>query len=224
MNRFFIILGLILITPLMVLSLLSVGLGHAIGEQPADFGKVENCRLPCWNGIRPGRTPIKDADTTLREAGYVLQDEGDSERLSATFSYKAALPSAAVCQVGVERSQGLVPTVAELTLRFCDGAFLGHIVDMLGEPDSILPIVSLMNYQQGQVVVILRSPMCTTIPSPHTPLLFISLSSQVISTQQNSILAAEQAGEKDSTSTNLPWRGFIPIWRYQELFPGRAVC
>jgi hypothetical protein len=66
--------------------------------------------------------------------------------------------------------------------------------------------------------------MCITAPSPHTPLLFISLTPQVITAQQNSILAAEQVGESDSTSTNLPWRGFIPIWRYGQLFPGRAVC
>jgi hypothetical protein len=219
----FLLLPAILLPPLMLLSVLSVILGQALNWLPGDFGTIETCRLPCWNGIRAGQTPVKEADATLHTLGFELQSQDDNERLASTFSYAAAGANA-ICQVGIGRTPGVIPRVSELTLRFCGSTALGHIIDMLGEPETILPIVSMVNYHQGEIIVILRSRMCETAPSPHTPLLFISLTPPVVTSPQNSILAAEQAGEKDSESTNLPWRGFIPVWRYGQLFPSRAVC
>jgi hypothetical protein len=222
MKRFLIVPG-VLLPPLMILSVVSVFLGQALNWLPNDFGKIETCRLPCWNGIQAGRTPVKEADAILHTLGFELQRPDDAERLpSTTFSYESE-GTGGICQVGIGRTQGVIPRVSELTLRFCGTTSLGHIIDLLGEPETILPIVSMVNYQRGEIIVILRTRMCQTAPSPHTPLLFISLTPPVVA-PQSSVLEAEQVGEKDSESTNLPWRGFIPVWRYGQLFPGRAVC
>ncbi len=223
-KRLTVLPGLLLITPFMLLSIFAVLLGHAVGEQPAGLDTASNCRLPCWNDIHPGRTPLGEAAHILLEAGYVLENEGDSSRFRNVFIYTSLRPSTGgICRVGVGRGRTVVPIVSALTLQFCQGMSLGHLVDRLGVPDSILPIVSLINYSQGQVAVIMGDPMCQRPLTPHTPLLFMSLTPPV-STPQNSILLAEQVGNKDSTSTNLPWRGFIPLWRYGQFFPGKVVC
>lgn len=220
----FLVFPLLMTFPLLLLIFLSIGFGHSLSGMPGDFGKIESCRLPCWNGIQPGRTPFQDATTILNNLGYQLEDENDIGRLSSTVSYKATVANG-LCQVGLGRSGLAHPIVADMTLRFCGGAFLGHIIDLLGEPETILPIVSMVNYRKGEIAIILRSPMCSNAPSPRAPLLFISVSpSQIITGPTSAVLKAEEATGGDSDSTNLPWRGFIPVWRYDQLFPGRAIC
>jgi hypothetical protein len=221
MRKYF-LLPVLMILPLVVLTMMSITFGHSFGITPTNFGKIENCNLPCWNGIQPGVTLLNDAIAVLSAMGYVLQSPKDVDRLQSSLSYKTVLPDG-VCQVGVGRSGGVRPIVTELTLRFCDGASLGHILDMLGAPDTVLPIASLIYYQSSQVSVVLDAPMCRKVLSPHTPLLFIDVLPQLTQTQSN-LLKAEAATGKDDDSTNLPWQGFIPVWRYDQLFPGRAIC
>lgn len=136
-----------------------------------------------------------------------------------TINYAAEAPSS-ICYVGLGRARLMSTKVAEMTLQVCAGATLGHIVTMIGEPEGILPLVSLVSYQDSTVTLVLRSEMCRTLLTPHSDILFIS----VTQPSGSQMLTAEQILESQRDSTILPWRSFLPVWRYDRLFPGRVVC
>ncbi len=202
---------------LTTLTLFALWLGQVAGSSQLQM--TEDCHLPCWNGITPGETKVQDADVILRDLGYAQLDSNLTS-IPGTLAYRNS--QVAVCEVGLARVRQFSPTVSEITLHVCDGALLGHLVEDMGRPDGFIPLVSMVSYANGEVLAVLRSEICDTHLSPHNPLLFISLSRRAVAT--NSVARAELATEENSTSTLLPWRGYIPLWRYDQLFPGRVIC
>lgn len=207
----------VLTVTLTTLTLFALWLGKVAGSSQLQM--TEDCHLPCWNGITPGETQVKDADVILIGLGYVQLDSNLTS-IPGTLAYRNL--STAVCEVGLGRVRQFSPIVSEITLHICEGALLGHLVEDVGRPDGFIPLVSMISYGDGEVLAVLRSEICDTHLSPHNPLLFISLSRRVVAT--NAVIRAELATEEKSTSTMLPWRGFIPLWRYDQLFPGRVIC
>ncbi len=224
----YLLLPLLLMLTLWVLMLVSVGVGRVLGRAPDGLYAQSDCVLPCWNGILPGQTPAQAADGILKTLGYTLHDsrKDPANSLPNQITYDAPA-GATVCQVGISRARGVVPIVSDLTLRVCDEAPLGHVMDMLGEPESFVPYVSMMTYARGAVSVILRSEWCDRPVSPHSPILFLSLALPVSAAPQSAALRSEQATGGDEAgllSSQIPWRGFLPLWRYAQLYPDRVLC
>lgn len=221
MKRVLFLPGLITI-PLITLVFVSMAVGQAWGRPPSGFVQVENCRLPCWNGIRPGETTLREAVDRLTDLAYEpLQEQ--TAAIPNVMNY-ITQNSSSICQVGLGSARSMSAKISELTLRVCEGASLGHIIDMLGEPESMIPMISLLTYHNNQVVIVMRSEMCGSQLSPHSELLFISITQPQTG---NAALATEMIlSELESRvdSTLLPWRGFLPLWRYDDLFPERVVC
>ncbi len=220
MRKFLLLPGL-LTAPMIALMLVAMAVGQALGQSPSGFNPIDDCHLPCWNGIRPGETTLLEADTLLTERGYRLAtvERDGTFAIPNNINYVPEDPNA-VCHVGLGRVRLMSTTVSEMTLQVCEGASLGHIVSMIGEPEGILPFVSLVSYKKNTVTVVLRSEMCRTPLTPHSDILFIVITQPVGSR----VLTAEQILESQEDSTILPWRGFLPVWRYDRLFPGRVVC
>lgn len=208
--------------PMATLVLLSMVIGQMWGNPADGFANLTDCRLPCWNGIRLGETSVGEADERLHNMGYHVLPIDSPKGIPNQTTYETDTVAAGVCMVGVSRSRFLSTKIAEMTLQICEGATLGHIVDMLGEPETIIPLVSLVSYHNGEVAIILRSEICQTHEiTPRNDILFISLTqTQPVS----SALSAELTLEKQTFSSMLPWRGFMPLWRYGDLYPGRNLC
>lgn len=220
MKRVLLLPGLITV-PLITLMLVSIAIGKAWGSPPSGFVQVENCRLPCWNGIRPGATKLGEAIARLTELGYEpLQREGIA--IPNVINYVTTQHS--ICQVGMGAPRSMSARVTELTLQICEGTSLGHIIDMLGEPESMIPMISLLTYENNQVVIVMRSEMCDSQLSPHSELMFISITQPPTGTGALATEMILNQMQNQVDSTLLPWRGFLPLWRYDNLFPERVVC
>jgi hypothetical protein len=77
----------------------------------------------------------------------------------------------------------------------------------------MLPIASLMIFQEGQTILTLRQRMCDDDRvSAHAPIRFISLADSNLNAA-----VAQQVSD-------LPWQGFVPFWRYGQLYPDKAIC
>lgn len=213
--------------PFWVLVLAAVGVGQVLGAASDAFRADPDCQLPCWNGIQPGVTEVKVADSILKSMGYALHDSRVDHANSLPNQTTYDAPSGTtVCQVGISRARAVVLVVSDLTLRLCGEAPLGHVIDLLGDPESFVPYVSMVTYQQGAVSIILRSELCDQPPSPHSPILFLSLTPPINLTQNAAVRAEQATGGDDLEllSSQVPWRGFLPIWRYFQLYPDRVMC
>jgi hypothetical protein len=208
-------------TSLTILTFTSIAVGQVLGSAPDGLDAEPSCILPCWNGIRPGETTVLEADTILRDLGYRLVGPDDS--IATTNNYESIQP-APICQVGIGRARILSVRISEITLQFCGDTALGHLNELVERPDSFIPYVSMLSYHKGEVIVILRSEICRTPLTPHNPILFISLTQPIQQTPANNAISAELATQREENSTLLPWQGFLPLWRYNQLYPGRVVC
>lgn len=208
-------------TSLIILTFTSIAAGRVLGGIPNGLEAEASCTLPCWNGIRPGETTLIEADAILRNLGYKLV--GPDASVATTNNYESIQP-APICQVGLGRARILSARISEITLQFCKDTALGHLNELVERPESFIPYVSMLSYHKGEVIVILRSEICRTPLTPHNPILFISLTQPTAQTPANNAISAELATQREENSTLLPWQGFLPLWRYDQLYPGRVVC
>ncbi len=200
----------VLSTPMMVITLVAIFFGQVRG-QFSEFYTSETCVLPCWHGITPGVTPVREASSLLVAAGYRVKNVAEEPGIPGQLTFETSNP-VSICQVGLGRSRALDPLVREITLQICDSTTLGDIMRLIGPPQTILPIVSILIYQEGQTLVILRTPICETRLAPHNEIRYIALSEISVNGRMT-----DQPGD-------LPWRGFSPVWRYAEYFPRQPVC
>jgi hypothetical protein len=212
---------LVLAASLIIMTFSSIAAGQVLGSIPNGLEAEESCVLPCWNGIRPGETTVIEADSILRGLDYDLI--GPDASVATTNNYESIYP-VPICQVGLGRARILSARISEITLQFCEDTALGHLNELVEGPESFIPYVSMLSYHKGEVIVILRSEICRTPLTPHNPILFISLTQPISQTQTNSAISAELATQREENSTLLPWEGYLPLWRYNQLYPGRVVC
>jgi hypothetical protein len=169
----------------------------------------ENCQLPCWNNLRPGETTISEANLILHQRGY-RTETFDPDPILTNTSF-VAIEQQTICEVHLEPAPGGYFSV--ITLRPCSPVSMGDISSLIGEPESMLPLLSTMMFQDGQTILLLQTPICNgSHVSLHTLVRFIMLSDGGV---HERLL---------SQPSNLPWHGFIPFWRYGQMYPDKPVC
>lgn len=189
-----------------------VGLFIAAGsylqlDKPA-LEQDDDCRLPCWNGIIPGQTLYNQARQIVIDQGYTLWTEPDGLAVPGQVLYIAPDRQRTVCKVGFSRTRMMEAFVREMALWFCEPQDLGDLMPLLGTPHLILPLTSLLTYNEGQIVLILTLPVCDRALSPRSTVRYISLAD------------ASFNAPLFNQPVQLGWRGFMPMWRYGQLEAG----
>ncbi|MBZ0288454.1 MAG: hypothetical protein K8I30_12630 [Anaerolineae bacterium] len=209
MKRIWLIQGFIT-GSLIAITLLALIAGRVLGTTPAALRAQADCQMPCWNYIYPGQTLLGEAVSILEMLGYRARriDEDPGIAINRVYINDSGSP---ICRVGLTADRGSV--VREVILRACDTLPLGDVFNLMGQPDSLLPIASLVIYWDGQMLLTLREATCDMHRiAPQATIRYISLADST----QNSIVAAQESA--------LPWKGFIPFWHYGRLFPEQIVC
>jgi hypothetical protein len=196
----------LLSAPFATLAALAIMFGQASGTGRVELSAAGGCRLPCWNGITPGQTSYNQAVDILETLGYQPRRSGEDGAFPRQNTYQATTP-ALICKVGLSRSRQFSRRVSEMTLAVCGSLPVGSIIDAIGPPRAIIPYISILDY--SSTYIIMRPRMCQITLTPHHEVMFISVSEDATSELANS---------------ELPWRGFLPLWRYSRLYPGRALC
>jgi hypothetical protein len=209
MRRIWIAHGFI-IGLLVSITLMALLAGRAFGGDSRQWDAAIDCQLPCWQDIRPGETRVNEASNTLRNLGYrprrLNEDAGIATNI--VFIHDDA---EGICQVGL--TPGFGGLIREIILRACEPMPVGEVLNLIGSPDSMLPIASLVIFQEGQTILTLRQPLCTSHKVyPDATIRFISLADSTM----NMMVANQQS--------DLPWQGFLPFWRYGQLHPDKPVC
>ncbi|MEO8612115.1 MAG: hypothetical protein ABI690_29730 [Chloroflexota bacterium] len=195
---------------MIAVTLLALIAGHVLGSTPAALRADNSCPLPCWSDIHPGTTRLGEAINILRNLGYHPRRFNEDAGIATNLLYIND-DAGSVCQVGLTPGQNGI--VREIILRTCDPLSVGDILNLIGKPDSMLPIASLMIFQDGQTILTLRQPSCARRKIyPESTIRFISLADRTL----NSLVATQQSA--------LPWRGFMPFWHYGQIFPQQVVC
>jgi hypothetical protein len=210
MKRIWLVQGFIT-GSLVAITLLALIAGHVLGSTPAALRADQNCPLPCWGDIHPGQTRLGEAINILRNRGYHPRRFNEDAGIATNLLYISEDDAGSVCQVGL--TPGGSGIVREVILRTCDPLPVGDIFNLIGKPDSMLPIASLMIFQEGQTILTLRQPTCAQRKlEPQATIRFISLADPTL----NKLVA--------SHSSALPWKGFMPFWHYGQIFPEQVIC
>lgn len=200
----------LLLAPAFILTLLVVGillalaLGRAFGRTPRLLAGTDECALPCWNGIHPGETLFARAESILRSQGYRLPRNDEIGYIN-----DAATP---VCRVSLSRGRLGDPIVREVSLWFCQPLALGDLIEMFGPPEMLVPYISLMGFQDGEVLVMLETRLCETRLSPHNRVTFLSLAGPGF---YASLMEQPE---------RVTWRGFVSTGFYRQFNPGKGIC
>lgn len=209
MKRIWLVQGFIT-GSLVAITLLALVAGRVLGNTPSALRANNTCQLPCWNDIRPGQTRLGEATNILRNLGYHPRRLNEDAGIATNLIYISD-DVASMCQVGL--TPGFGGMVREIILRACDPLPIGDILNLIGNPDSMLPIASLMIFQEGQTILTLRQPTCSRHKiEPQATIRYISLADSTL----NSLVANQDSA--------LPWKGFVPFWHYGQLFPEQVVC
>lgn len=209
MKRIWLVQGFIT-GSLIAVTLMALIAGRVLGSTPAALRADNNCPLPCWSDIHPGETRLGEAINILRNLGYHPRRFNEDAGIATNLLYIND-DAGSVCQVGL--TPGPSGIVREIILRTCDPLPIGDILNLIGKPDSMLPIPSLMIFQKGQTILTLRQPTCASRKIvPQATIRFISLADSTL----NSLVATQESA--------LPWKGFIPFWHYGQIFPEQVVC
>lgn len=209
----------IILLPLSIVSAVLIGgitlvtlFSGSLRENTPVIVEAGDCRLPCWNGITPGKTILRQAVEILSGQGYKQFTEPDAIAVPGQQLYLAP-ERGTVCRVGLTRTRMAEAVVREVALWFCDPPAVGRLVATLGAPQTIFPLTSLLVYGEGQIVLIMAAPLCGNTFSPRSPVRSISLADSTF----NRVLFTQPV--------KLPWRGFMPMWRYGQLAAGeQRVC
>ena len=195
---------------LIAVTLLALIAGRALGNTPTALRADSDCQLPCWSDIHPGETRLGEAINILRNLNYHARRFNEDAGIATNVIYIND-DAGSVCQVGLTPGAGGI--VRETILRTCNPLPVGEILNLIGQPDSMLPIASLMIFQEGQTILTLRQPTCAQRKlEPQATIRFISLADSTL----NKLIATQ--------SSALPWKGFMPFWHYGQIFPEQVVC
>lgn len=101
---------------------------------------ISDCRLPCWNDIKPGFTTVEDAKAILENTKGIGKENVKTLYESVEIHFSVSLDSPGVDQEtrGDVFSDGR--TVRELWLVNNLGISLGDLSDEIGEPDYVISL------------------------------------------------------------------------------------
>ncbi len=196
-----------------LLSTLLVGFGVAAGaalrSPPAAVADLDACALPCWRGIVPRETDMRQAEASLHGAGFTLEDVVEH------FNFVAYRPpDATQCALRLGYSGGKVATIA---LTQC-GVRLGDVMRLLGAPDGRVGWNTLA-FRGAQVFVTVEAHLCHESVSPLSPVTSIFLASR--QRVGRGLMLQQFAPEQTIV---YPWRGFVSRGHHFLQAPELAVC
>jgi hypothetical protein len=189
--------------------LLAVLLGRQNTANIAALVYTADCQLPCWNGIQPGETNLEAADAALLRSGYRLIGDLPTERIRGYEREHMA----GDCQVRLAYRQGVVTVI---TLTECDGLRLGDMIRLTGTPQRVARLGNLLTLRNGQVMMALPYDQCQRGLSPY------SVPSSIFLMDANR--AAIAMAEPSDRPKTVDWIGFVPWWRYRNLYPNMYGC
>jgi hypothetical protein len=208
MRRVMLIQGM-LTGSLVVATLVALLAGRILNLPPIALFMTGECQLPCWNNLHPGETNISEAGDILVSLGYTPRTF-DPDPILRRTSFVAAEPNA-ICEVHLNPVAG--GSFNSITLRACTWLPMGDILSLIGEPESMLPLASVIVFREGQMILFLNNRMCDQEHvSLHMPIRYIVLSDEGVNT-----LMLNQPSD-------LPWHGAIPLSRYSRLYPDKVFC
>jgi hypothetical protein len=193
-------LSVLIAMSLGLFNLAAVAVGHEQSINPVMAGFSEGCQhipQPCWYGMIPGTTTLSEASSQMTALGYRI-GMGSSDR-SLSYRSERRLPGC------VEIFFDSKDTRVNAIILACAVISMGDITAVMGEPlyrdwygeqdeDGIY----------GRVKVRLARGWSTSFFDK----------SQYVSLMRTMTV-------REST---VPWRGFLPRWKYCQLEPSYKGC
>jgi hypothetical protein len=193
---------------ILTLTGLNLVAGFIGAQQPArqalDGFRVECVEQPCWYGIIPAVTRLQEAADLLSRHGWSVtrRDLLDYVRLEADNAWGCTLLTGG--SIGLTRN----PILESIPVANCDDLRLGDLMRQLGMPDRISSCDNLFNpvpQFDGQISVnLIDAKLSRNWLSPFDRV------ERIFITQGTAFPIA------------LRWRGFAPLWRYQQLGGGET--
>lgn len=180
---------------------------HTLGTNqipnPALAGFTEDCEgitQPCWYGIVPGVTTLREVGQRLGNFGYRL-GLGTTDR---SLSYVSDKWSPGCVEVNFDVNTALVSWVS----LGCADIRTGDVTLLLGEPDYRVWHTKLDSDWIYQNVSVRLWQVWSA--SPFETIQYLDLLGSVKSSSGNDSI--------------MPWQGFLPRWRYCQLEPDYKGC
>jgi hypothetical protein len=194
---------------IITVTVFALGAGRVLSQPSVSLSKTGECQLPCWNNLHPGQTLVSEADDILENMGYQRRIF-DPDPILANTSF-VAVESNTICEVHLNPAPG--GSFDTITLRTCNRLPIGDILSMIGEPESMMPYASVIMFQEGQMILFTHDSMCKQKEmSLHMPIRYILLADVGV----NATIVNQPS--------DLPWHGFLPFWRYGQLYPDKMIC
>jgi hypothetical protein len=167
-----------------------IALGSSQSSHPAlfDYG---HCPSECWFQITPGHTTSATAHEFLTSRGY--QSTSDDEY----FRHYYSRPNTEwFCFIDLYSTNGIVII---MTLRVCDTLRVGDFMRVLGNPERIVYLSqnreTILSFGTNKIVI------------------------QESSLSMHSLVARVEfySPRLANRTAGWLWRGFVPLWQYQQL-------
>lgn len=206
MTRFYLKLLAPLLIVLLMLAVIARMRGTAQPPNPALRGFVEGCvgkPQPCWYGIVPGVT-------TMKEAGKQLIDRA----FQRTSSYTYEPPNnKEQCEASLWSPSGWDDEIVQQLTLNCIETSLEEIIRSLGEPEGI--IIEGFPVQKGYMsLAVFKNP---DIQAEYSSSLLDKKSRFIF------LFAPENTSLQHALNIGR-WRGFLATWRYCQLEPDYPDC
>jgi hypothetical protein len=189
------------------LILLVVLAGNALYPSRSVLEDTANCRLPCWNDIRPGETGLVEADSAVVSLGYLFYEDFPINRVRS-YSREGVRDD---CLLRLAYSRGYVTSI---TFTDCGDFQLGDVILLLGTPQDISRLGTTLAFHNEEIAATIRYTDCTHGLSPYTPIASVFLRPL----DANARLSITENGG------NFEWIGFAPWWRYRQFNSGLYGC
>jgi len=198
------LLTVLILPPVFSLAILiAARIGHFL-PPPTAFSGLDDCRLPCWQGILPGDTSLSQTDDVLSTLGFAMSLDNPRQGYSI---YSASRPST-ICAAQVYYERGIAKS---LILTPCQPVALGDWITLLGIPQNVA--LSNTNPLMRDRAVMLIIPRTDCTKWPMSPFARVE---QVYLSVSNPRFGLAQV--------SLTWHGFIPYWRFRKFEPMAPVC
>jgi hypothetical protein len=185
------------------LAMVSRAIGTAEPPNPALMGFIEGCEdtpQPCWYGLVPGVSTLREIGSQLHRFGYEL-GLGTTDR-SLTYISNERSPGC------VQINFDIVAAEVSAIILGCTDVRAGDVTVLLGRPDY-----RLWYTRQDSDWIYGRTSMR----------LSQVWANSAFETIQYLRMARPRDVKLNSPST-MPWQGFLPRWRYCQLQPMYSGC
>lgn len=222
MPRFLLALTVTLTALTFALAVSASAWGETQPPHPALRGFVEGCEgipQPCWYGIVPGETLIREAVQMLKARGYQSSQWG---RFALVPPADASYCMVSINLVGkalTESEQSEDEPLEMIAINNCPDLRVGSLMAVLGIPNYLFRDCwangQLMAYEIG-FDVYLEPPTIHIAPSPHRPLDSFNLMTPSSQNWRNPDL--------DIDLRTFAWHGLATTQRYELIEPNVIKC